>query len=406
MAYPTKKEFLEITNKYLNHTASKKEVQTVEAYYDLFSMEPEVLEKIAELGLDPLEKKLKAKISRRINELEGTVLPKASGYKLWYRIASAAVVLISLSLGLYFYVNRSSQYSAMNITAENDITPGKNKAVLTLANGKQILLEDTIDGKIADEQGAVITKAKSGQLIYDDAYSQKVNSEGNFNTLTIPKGGQFQLKLPDGTIVWLNAASVIRFPTTFSGLKERKVELMGEAYFEVAKVAVKEIGAKSIKHMPFIVQTEKQRVEVLGTHFNVNAYNDILSVNTTLLEGSVRVVMLNMDGGNSSQVILKPNQQSVLTTNGIRVNQVDAEQAIAWKSGLFMFEGESLENIMKKISRWYDVDIYFSSEELKHKIFSGSFSRFTNVSQVLQKIELTHSARFTVKGRKITLYKY
>ncbi|MFA4870071.1 MAG: FecR domain-containing protein [Pedobacter sp.] len=405
MAHPTKEEFLEITDKYLNNTASVEEVEVVEAYYQLFSTEPEVLEKIAELGLDPLEKKMRAKISERIKELERVNLPGTRSYQLWYRLAGAAIVLISLSVGLYFYVNRSSQYSAMNIVAENDIKPGKNSAVLTLANGKQISLTDGIDGKIADEKGTAITKTKSGQLIYDISELQRDKPEVSFNMLTTPKGGQFQVQLPDGTIVWLNAASVIKFPTTFSGMPERKVVLSGEAYFEVARVAVKGADGKHIS-MPFIVETEKQRVEVLGTHFNINAYHDEGSDNTTLLEGSVRVAMLNLKGEKSAQVILKPNQQSVLTTNGIRVNQVDAEQAVAWKSGLFMFEGESLDYIMKKIARWYDVDIHFENEELKQKIYSGSFSRFTNVSQVLQKIELTHTARFNVKGRKITLYKY
>ncbi|MEQ7799663.1 FecR family protein [Pedobacter sp. ASV1-7] len=405
MAHPTKEKFLEITDKYLNNTASEEEVEVVEAYYQLFSTEPEVLEKIAELGLDPLEKKMRVKISERIKELERVNLPGTRSYQLWYRLAGAAIVLISLSVGLYFYVNRSSQYSAMNIAAENDIKPGKNSAVLTLANGKQISLTDGIDGKIADEKGTAITKTKSGQLIYDISALQGDKPEVSFNMLTTPKGGQFQVQLPDGTLVWLNAASVIKFPTTFSGMPERKVVLSGEAYFEVARVAVKGADGKHMS-MPFIVETEKQRVEVLGTHFNINAYHDEGSDNTTLLEGSVRVAMLNLKGEKSAQVILKPNQQSVLTTNGIRVNQVDAEQAIAWKSGLFMFEGESLEYIMKKIARWYDVDIHFENEELKQKIYSGSFSRFTNASQVLQKIELTHTARFTVKGRKIILYKY
>jgi transmembrane sensor len=405
MAHPTKEEFLEITDKYLNNTASEEEVEVVEAYYQLFSTEPEVLEKIAELGLDPLEKKMRAKISERIKELERVNLPGTRSYQLWYRLVSAAVVLISLSVGFYFYVNRSSQYSAMNITAENDIKPGKNSAVLTLANGKQISLTDAIDGKIADEKGTAITKTKSGQLIYDISASQGYKPEVSFNMLTTPKGGQFQVQLPDGTIVWLNAASVIKFPTTFYGMLERKVVLSGEAYFEVAKVAVKGADGKQVS-MPFIVETEKQRVEVLGTHFNINAYHDEGSENTTLLEGSVRVAMLNLKGEKSAQVVLKPNQQSVLTRSGIRVDRVEPEQAIAWKSGLFMFEGESLEYIMKKIARWYDVDIHFENEELKQKIYSGSFSRFTNVSQVLQKIELTHTARFTVKGRKITLYKY
>ncbi|WEK18584.1 MAG: FecR family protein [Candidatus Pedobacter colombiensis] len=414
MANSTKKEFLELTNKYLDNTASKEEIEVVEAYYDLFSVEPAVLERIAELGLDPLEKRLKDRINIKIKELEERKeLPKPVIHSLWYYIARVAVILVFSSVGLYFYSNRTPQPSAMHITAENDIAPGKDKAILTLANGQKIALVDTIDGQVANEQGVVITRKESGQLIYKASTSQKTNSKLSFNTLSTPRGGQFQIQLPDGTKVWLNAASVIKFPTSFSGLAERRVELNGEAYFEVAKVNVKGQGDKAEHRLPFIVNTERQLVEVLGTHFNVNAYSDGKSVKTTLLEGAVRIIIPDLTHNStvavvakSGQFILKPNEQFVLTDKGIHIDRVDAEQAIAWKDGLFTFEAENLESIMQKIAKWYDVDIHFENEELKQKIFSGSFSRFTNVSKVLQKIELTHCARFTIEGRKITVYKY
>ena len=413
MANPTKEEFLELTNKYLDNTASKEEVAVVEAYYDLFSVEPDVLERIAELGLDPLERRLKGRISSRIKDLEAekSELLTPTIHKLWYRIAGVAAILILLSAGLYFYSNRTPPPSAMQITAENDIAPGKNKAILTLADGKKVSLLDATDGQIANEQGVIITKNESAQLVYNAPASQKIGAELNFNTLSTPRGGQFQIQLPDGTKVWLNAASAIKFPTSFSGLTERKVELKGEAYFEVAKVNVKGLSDKKERRMPFIVQSEQQQVEVLGTHFNVNAYSEDRSIKTTLLEGAVRVVVLNLANtpigtAKAGRFILKPNEQSVLTEKGIHIDRVDVEQAIAWKAGLFMFEGENLEGIMQKVARWYDVDVHFENEELKQKIFNGSFSRFTNVSSVLQKIELTHTARFAVKGRKIIVYKY
>lgn len=394
MANPKNEEFLELTNKYLDNTASKDEVALIEAYYDLFSTEPDVLERIAELGLDALQKKLKGRISSRIKEMEvqGIDFPKTVIHRLWYRVAGVAVILICLGTALYFYANRTPKPSAMLITAANDIAPGGNKATLTLADGNNVSLPDVADGKVATEEGVTITKTSQG-LLYKVSNQPKTDSEVKFNTLSTPRGGQFQIQLPDGTKVWLNAASAIKFPTTFFGLTERKIELKGEAYFEVTK-----------RGIPFIVQTERQRVEVLGTHFNVNAYRDGGAVKTTLLEGLVRIVVPDMV--KSEAYILKPDQQAILTDRGIHISQVDAEQAIAWKAGIFMFDGEHLDVIMQKIARWYDIDVSFENEELKDKVFSGSFSRFTNVSSALQKIELTRAARFMVKGRKITVCKY
>ncbi|WP_316818783.1 FecR family protein [Pedobacter nyackensis] len=405
MAHPTKKEFLELTGRYLEGTTSKDEARIIEAYYELFSDQPEIMERIETFGLTPVEQKIKQGIRNRIEELEAIPERKTvtSITKMWYRISAAAVLLISMSVGLYFYLGQSAKYSAMHIQAKNDIAPGTNKAILTLADGKKIMLADVSEGEVALQSGIIISKNKSGELVYSVSADVKGNNSSGLNTISTPRGGQYQVRFADGTMVWLNAESTIKFPSSFSGLKERIVELNGEAYFEVAKVMM--INEKDKEHrMPFIVKSRRQLVEVMGTHFNIQNYSDQKLIKTTLLEGAVQVSALNTSPGNT--VILKPNQQSVLIDKKLQVSEVDVEETVAWKSGLFMFNEENLESIMQKIARWYNVDIRFDDDALKSKVFSGSFSRFTNVSKVLQKIELTRAARFDVKDGVITLYKY
>jgi len=211
-----------------------------------------------------------------------------------------------------------------------------------------------------------------------------------YNRIQVPYGGQYQLELPDGTKVWLNAGSSLRYPVSFTG-HERKVELTGEGYFEVAKN----------KTMPFRVQTSKQVVEVLGTHFNINAYNDDPSVKTTLLEGSVKVTQNTM----GTFKMLKPGQQSVLKNNELQVKEADTEEAVAWKNGLFLFNDQSLDEIMHQVSRWYDLQIVFDDVSLKTQRFGGSISRFKNVSQLLQVLESTGSVHFKIEGRRLTAMK-
>lgn len=404
MDHPTKKEFLELTDRYLTGIASTDEIHTIDAYYELFSAEPEVLERIEAFGLNELEEKIKRRINKRIEQLEGISVkaPATGDIKLWYRISAAAILLISLSLGLYFYMNRQSGFSAMQINAANDIAPGANKAILTLADGRKVMLNDRQDGQVALQTGIIISKTKSGELVYTVSSDTKDKASAELNMISTPKGGQYQVKLADGTKVWLNAESSIKFSSSFSGLKERIVELDGEAYFEVAKIMIKDERVKNKAHrMPFVVKSRKQNVEVLGTHFNIQGYKEESNVKTTLLEGAVRVSASDM-----RSVTLKPNQQSTLTEKGLQVSNADVEQAIAWKTGLFMFNEEDLGSIMLKIARWYNVTIRFDDVGLKHKVFSGSFSRFTNVSKVLQKIELTGAARFSLRDGVVTIYKY
>lgn len=229
-----------------------------------------------------------------------------------------------------------------------------------------------------------------------------------YNTIATPKGGQYQVRLPDGSKVWLNAASSLKYLASFSAWNERKVELSGEAYFEVAKD----------KDHPFVVKTENQEVIVLGTHFNINSYKDEPATKTTLLEGSVRVSLLGttstastinttqkISKGKPAEIILKPGEQATLIGNNIRVSPQNAEDAIAWKDGYFMFNNESLESVMRKISRWYNLDVVFADASIKNQTFYGRMSRFSKVSQVLKSLALTREVKFELKDNTIHVLK-
>lgn len=318
---------------------------------------------------------------------------------LWPRIAVAASILVALSAGLYFYGSQATKGDDIaSLLKGYDIAPGKNTATLTLADGHKIVLSDAADGKLAEQAGVSISKTKEGEVIYTIIASGKgkrASTEVVYNTLSTARGEQYQVYLPDGTRVWLNAASSLKYPASFANVKERKVEMNGEAYFEVA----------SDKTHPFIVKTNKQEVEVVGTHFNVSSYGDESEVRTTLLEGSVKVAVIPTHGNAKVKgpfKILRPGQQTVLSTTGsLQVRPADSDQAVAWKNGLFMFNDEDLESIMKKISRWYDVEVIFKDNEIKKQLFGGTITRFDNISTVLKVLELTGHVKFDIKDREL-----
>ncbi|WP_316815634.1 FecR family protein [Pedobacter nyackensis] len=318
----------------------------------------------------------------------------SSSFAKW---AAAAAILITIGIGFWFYGSESSQ-DKINPGYANDIAPGGNDAVLTLADGSKISLTDADQGELLNTSGVNIVKAADGQLVYTlDADKKRNDDELNFNTITTPRGGQYQVNLPDGTKVWLNAASALKFPTTFAKLKDRKVELSGEAYFEVAKN----------KTQPFKVVSSigdgqrTQEIEVLGTHFNVNAYNDEPETKTTLLEGVVKVT----NRGNvhlKDDVILSPGQQAILGNQKLKTLTVDTEEAVAWKNGNFVFANEGIESIMRKISRWYNVEIIYQGK-ITDNDFVGTVPRFKNVSEALAILELTKTVHFKVEGRRIVV---
>ncbi|MBB6272267.1 ferric-dicitrate binding protein FerR (iron transport regulator) [Pedobacter cryoconitis] len=290
----------------------------------------------------------------------------------WTRLLAAALVFLMLAVGTYFIKNQHSPvlYSQYH----GKLIPGGNKATLTLADGTKVSLTDATNGKLAEQAGVSIRKTADGQLLYElkevSSLVQQDKSPILYNTISTPAGGQYQLILPDRTHVWLNAASSLRYPSSFAALKERRVELKGEAYFEVAK-----LNAGAV-HIPFIVASRKQEVEVLGTHFNINSYEDEFAA-TTLLEGSIRVSRPAV-----FERVIAPGEQA-LAGQDLQVIHVDPSTAVAWKNGLFKFENADIYTIMKQFSRWYNVDVVYEGKIPNNK-FTGEVYRNMDASKALK----------------------
>jgi len=292
-------------------------------------------------------------------------------------------------LGLYFITAKFYQGESQYV---NDVNPGSTKAVLTLADGRKIILDSVQKGALAEQAGISVSKTADGKLVYTltDKPVDQQNDDLTYNTLETPNGGEYQLNLPDGTKIWLNAGSTLKYPTSFEHAKERKVTLNGEAYFEVAHN----------KDLPFRVVTDKQLVEVLGTHFNINAYEIEPNTETTLLEGSVKVAQ----NGNGKELLLKPGQQS-LVGKDFTVAAVDTESVVDWKNGDFNFKDEDLKASMRKIARWYDVEVIYDESAPEDLQLGGWVSRSKNISAVLKVIESTGKVHFKVQGRRVTVTK-
>ncbi|TCC87098.1 FecR family protein [Pedobacter hiemivivus] len=333
---------------------------------------------------------LTEKIEARLNALD--VHKEARIVTLWPKlkyIAVACAAFLCIGVGLYYF-NTGRKNSALveNKVFENKILQGSNKAVLKLADGSEIILDAAKVGKLAEQQQTSIYKEKDGQLVFDASALNGKDQSGviAYNSLATPRGGQYMLKLPDGTRVWLNSASSLRFPTTFSG-KERMVELTGEGYFEVVKDKTK----------PFKVKTTNQTVEVLGTHFNINAYAEEPAVVTTLLEGSVKLAK----SGTDKVQLLKPGQQAKLT-NVFTVYEVDPDAFVDWKDGYFKFSREDIQSIMRKVSRWYDVDVVYEGTLTKEG-FVGTVPRSKNIKELLDALKLTGLMNYRIEGDRVVI---
>jgi ferric-dicitrate binding protein FerR (iron transport regulator) len=310
---------------------------------------------------------------------------------LWPRIAVAASIAVVLGTGI-FYFAQTKQQPVHVVAKPQEIAPGGNRGVLTLSNGKQIVLsdisaKDTI-AKEGEENEVTIKMNANGEITYViNPNAEGSKDDNSFNTLSTPTGGQYNIILADGTKVYLNAVSSIKYPTQFNGDK-RVVELEGEAYFEVAKN----------KNKPFIVKSDNQSIEVLGTHFNVHAYNNEPVVKTTLLEGSVAVAFKNQ------KTILKPGQQSDISDNAsrIKVREVDTEEAVAWKNGRFKFDNADLKTVMKQLERWYGITVEYRGDVSDVRFNGGTF-RNKNLSEVLKVLELSN-IKFKVEGKTVIVY--
>lgn len=308
-----------------------------------------------------------------IKEIYATISANERGTKRRYACAVAAALIgVCLSVGIIIHVNKEEAPSVARIVP--DIPPSQNATTIRLTNGSLVAVDQMTIGEIIHNEYATIFKSEKGQIEYIDT---KISGDNlNYNELTTSEGGQYSVVLSDGTKVWLNATSTLRYPVRFDD-QERVVELTGEAYFEVAK-----------QEVPFYVKTEKQEIRVLGTSFNVKAYGDEDESRTTLLEGSVTILAHPLkDGANPVELLLTPGDQAVLRLNKeSTVEKVDAERSIAWRSGLFSFQNEDLQSIMREFSRWYGVEVKFEGDVPATKL-SGQVYRNVNASQALSVLE-------------------
>lgn len=309
---------------------------------------------------------------------------------VWYRVAAAAVIFTVLVGGYLLYKNqRPAELSAASeLAVTNDVNaPATNRAMITLADGKTVYLDSALNGQLAIQGNVKLVKLANGQISYESNLTQ-AQGDMQYNTLHNPRGSKvIDMKLSDGSRVWLNAGSSISYPIAFVG-NERKVTLEGEAYFEIAHNTAK----------PFKVRAGIQEVEVLGTHFNVNAYLDEDAIRTTLLEGSVRV---NSTVGNQKSAVLKPGQQGQSVANDIKVLNVDLTQVMAWKNGWFEFQQMDLVAIMRQISRWYNLDIVYKGTPGNAK-FGGRINKELPLSKVLGSLEENgNGLQFKLEGNKL-----
>ncbi|GLU54699.1 FecR family protein [Dyadobacter frigoris] len=311
----------------------------------------------------------------------------------WSAYLRVACVVLAATFLVFYLYTKLTFHKKSEISTNKIISPGGSRATLTLADGSVINLDDAGNGELAKQSGIIVRKTSDGQLVYQTVSNHSENEPVTYNEIKTPNGGQYRVILPDGTEVWLNAASSLHYPTRFTS-PERHVSLNGEAYFEVKKQ-----DGKS-----FFVDTENQQVQVLGTHFNVNGYEDEEFVKTTLLEGSVKV---KLSGSKNVEAILKPGQQAQLSqstdlqASKISIQEVDTENVISWKNGYFKFDNISLQELMRQISRWYDVEVVYEGP-VKDYEFVGQIERSANLTKVLKVLELG-GVHFRIEGKKIII---
>jgi transmembrane sensor len=395
----TKEEFIILAGKVADGRANIQELALYTSCFESYQHDPEYAAEISN-EISKLKKDSLKKLCTEIKPLPVQhTRHKIKSFK-WIWPAAAAVV--AMVFGIWFFKMKAHNQNQKwaSFAANKDIPPGHNGATLSLSNGKVIKLNGAKNGVIVGN--ASFTYNDGTRVDETAAVAGNPGSGALELTAATGRGQSYQIILSDGTKVWLNAATTLKFPSNFVRKKNREVEIDGEAYFEVFKD----------KSRPFIVATKKrnalsaQRITVLGTHFNINAYIDEPNIKTTLLEGSVRVSTSTSDGAAytvAQTSVLKPNQQSVWTGAHLNVKDIDATSVVAWKNGEFRFDDETLGSIMRKISRWYNVDIVYKGID-PEKTYWGTISRFENVSKVLENLELTSTVNFKIEGRKIIVY--
>jgi len=379
----------ELLNLYLTDQASQEEM---EEFWD-YTSDPvytDMLERFIEaayhnedsaISVSQMQKQM---ILGHIFGEQETVVP-VKKIRLWPRIAvAAAAITIIFSVGLFYFNQNKVSHPTSQVVSKTDFAPGKVGATLTLANGKQIKLSDVTNGEIAKEAGITISKTADGQIVYE--VKAKDDDPTKINTLTTARGETYMLTLPDQTKVWLNAASSLTYTAALLERGARRVRLAGEAYFQVAKD----------KAHPFIVESRGQQVEVLGTHFNINSYDDEDEVKTTLLEGSVKVV------SQKASKVIRPGEQTIMKDDLLKVSEANIEGAVAWKNGVFYFDNTNMKEVMRQMSRWYDVDVVYEGN-VPDKFLTGEVQRNQNASQVMELIKF-YGLNYRIDKNKIIIY--
>jgi hypothetical protein len=387
-----KQSFFSILDKYQDGTASSAEKALIEAYYRRLEMAGTT--DLSSAEEDALKEAMYKQIAANIWSPKATIIPiKRKNYSI---VAAAAVLMTVIGAGSYFWLLKkpapTPQTGAVTLKPQ-DLPPGRDAAVLTLADGQTIIL-DSANGTIS-KQGSATVINNNGKVSYASAAGNESQPAVVYNKVTTARGNQYLLVLADGSKVWLNSASSLRFPTSFTG-NRREVELDGEGYFEVTKNAAK----------PFHVKTRTQDIEVLGTHFNVNAYSDEEATRTTLLEGKVKVLQWSMVNGQlatGNGTFLQPGEQAVLTANSPFTidHSPDLDKVMAWKNGWFEFDDTDIKTIMRQVSRWYDVDIRYETKTDTEK-YGGRISRNLNLSNILKMLE-NYGVHFKLEGKTLSV---
>ncbi|MDM8173537.1 MULTISPECIES: FecR family protein [Olivibacter] len=367
---------------FLLDTLPKEEIdQVLQAIYEETLVSPLLAEKLK--SEEMLKQILGKKVARPIS--------KRHSLSLYVKLAATAAVLAGLAFGVFILQQKNKPLNLQTTNTapskESDILPGGNKATLRMADGTTIILNDSPNGLLANEKGISIKKIADGELIIDaGTIKNDETPTQRWNTVATPRGGQYQIRLPDGSKVWLNAASSLRFPSQFHG-NERKVELSGEAYFEIAKHSNK----------AFKVISRHLEVHVLGTDFNLLDYDNETVVKTTLVNGAVKIKR------GTQAKLLKPGQQALLHRNETITitDHADIESEIAWKNGVFIFKDASIQHVMEQVARWYDIEVEYTGVRSK-KLLNGSVSRNVNLSELMNMLAYT-GVNYEIRGRKVLI---
>jgi ferric-dicitrate binding protein FerR (iron transport regulator) len=379
---PTKKELENLLKKYLDGKTTPEETTFLTQYYDYLEDQPGLSTLLSEAENKKIERRNWERLNAQLDMSAHTIYPHQ--VSKWRWVAAASIILTIGLGGWFFFLNKNDKkQQIVQTSVPNDIKPPEvNRATITLANGQTVYLDSAAVGSLAVQGSVQLVKLANGKIAYQTE-SQENIEKPTYNTLSNPKGSQVvDMTLADGSRVWLNAGSSVTFPIAFTD-SIRAVSITGEAYFEVA----------SDKTKPFRVTKGDMQVEVLGTHFNVNAYDDERNIKVTLLEGAVRLKV------NDENQILKPGEQAQVSNTVSILKDVDVEAVMAWKDGRFKFSSVDIETIMRQAARWYDMDIEYQGKV--EGTLSGGFARNINASQLFHALELTDKVKFEIEGRKV-----